>query len=44
MKKIIKEFKEKGCDYAMAIATQAEIEAETAYGQLSIIVASDEIK
>ena len=32
MEKIIKELEEKGCDYAMTIATQAEIEAETAYG------------
>ena len=32
MEKIIKELEEKGCDYAMAIATQAKIEAETAYG------------
>ena len=44
MEKIIKELKEKGCDYAMAIATQTEIEAETAYGQLSIIVENNEIK
>ena len=44
MEKIIKELEEKGYDYAIAIATQAEIEAGAACGQLSIIVENDEIK
>ena len=37
MKKIIKQLKESGYDYAIAIATQAEIKAGAACGQLSII-------
>ena len=44
MEKIIKELEEKGYDYAVAIATQAEIEAGAACGQLSIIVENNEIK
>ena len=44
MEKIIRELEEKGYDYAIAIATQAEIEAGAACGQLSIIVENDEIK
>ena len=44
MEKIIRELEEKGYDYAVAIATQAEIEAGAACGQLSIIVENDEIK
>ena len=38
MEKIKKEFEETGYDYAIAIATQAEIENGAACGQLSIIV------
>lgn len=38
MEKIIKELEESGYDYAIAIATQAEVEAGAACGQLSIIV------
>lgn len=37
MEKIIKELENKGYDYAIAIATKAEIEAGAACGQLSII-------
>ena len=37
MEKIIKQLEEKGYDYAIAIATQAEIKAGAACGQLSII-------
>ena len=37
MEKIIRELEESGCDYAIAIATKAEIEAGAACGQLSII-------
>ena len=44
MEKIIRELEEKGYDYAIAIATQAEIEAGAACGQLSIIVENNEIK
>lgn len=38
MEKIIKELKEAGYDYGIAIATQAEIKAGAACGQLSIII------
>ena len=41
---MIKEWEGKGDDCAIAIATQAEIEAGAACGQLSIIVENDEIK
>ena len=44
MEKIIRELEEKGYDYAIAIATQAEIKAGAACGQLSIIVENNEIK
>lgn len=44
MEKIIRELEEKGYDYAIAIATQAEIEAGAACGQLSIIVENNEMK
>lgn len=37
MEKIKKELERAGYDYAIAIATQAEIEASAACGQLSII-------
>lgn len=37
LEKIIKQLKEKGYDYAIAIATQSEIENGAACGQLSII-------
>ena len=37
MEKIIRELEESGYDYAIAIATKAEIEAGAACGQLSII-------
>lgn len=37
MEKIIEELEQNGYDYAIAIATKAEIEAGAACGQLSII-------
>ncbi len=37
MEKIIEELEQSGYDYAIAIATKAEIEAGAACGQLSII-------
>lgn len=37
MKQIAKQLKEAGFDYAVAIATEAEINAKAACGQLSII-------
>ena len=37
MEKIIEELENNGYDYAIAIATKAEIEAGAACGQLSII-------
>ncbi len=37
MEKIIEELETSGYDYAIAIATKAEIEAGAACGQLSII-------
>ncbi len=37
MEKIIQELDQNGYDYAIAIATKAEIEAGAACGQLSII-------
>lgn len=37
MEKITKQLEESGYDFAIAIATQAEIEAGAACGQLSII-------
>ena len=44
MENIKKQLEENGYDYAVAIATQAEIEAGAACGQLSIIVENNEIK
>lgn len=38
MEKIIEELEKSGYDYAIAIATKAEIEAGAACGQLSIII------
>jgi len=38
MDKIIQELENNGYDYAIAVATKAEIEAGAACGQLSIIV------
>ena len=37
MEKIIEQLKESGFDYGVAIATQAEIKAGAACGQLSLI-------
>lgn len=37
MNRIKKELKDKGYDYAVAVATQAEIKAGAACGQLAII-------
>lgn len=37
MNKIIESLKESGYDYGIAIATQAEIEAGAACGQLSLL-------
>lgn len=42
MEKIEKELKENGYDFAIAIATKAEIEAGAACGQLSIIIQNEE--
>lgn len=41
MDQIKRELEEAGYDYAVAIATQAEINAGAACGQLSIIVESE---
>jgi hypothetical protein len=41
MEKIINELEEFGYDYAIAIATQAEIKAGAACGQLSIIIENE---
>lgn len=41
MNEIKRELEEAGYDYAVAIATQAEIKAGAACGQLSIIVESE---
>lgn len=38
MDKVIKELKESGYDYGVAIATKAEIEAGAACGQLSLVL------
>jgi adenine C2-methylase RlmN of 23S rRNA A2503 and tRNA A37 len=37
MEKILKQLQDAGYDYAVAVATQAEIDAGAACGQLSII-------
>lgn len=42
MDKIIEQLKESGYDYGVAIATQEEIKAGAACGQLSLIVERDE--
>ena len=42
MELIIKDLKEAGYDYGVAIATQAEIEAGAACGQLSMVVQNEE--
>lgn len=41
VEKIKKELEEKGYDYAVAIATKAEVEAGAACGQLSIIIENE---
>lgn len=41
MEKIIAALKEEGYDYGVAIATQAEINAGAACGQLSLILESE---
>lgn len=41
MEKIINELKKNGYDYAIAVATKAEIKAGAACGQLSIIIESE---
>lgn len=38
MEQIVKDLEEAGYDYAIAIATQAEINAGAACGQLALIV------
>lgn len=42
MDRIREQLEEAGYDYAVAVATQAEIEAGAACGQLSIIIESQE--
>ena len=42
MDKILKELKEAGFDYGVAIATKAEVEAGAACGQLSMIVEEEQ--
>ena len=44
MEKIIQELEMNGYDYAIAIATKAEIEAGAACGQLSIIIEEQNLK
>jgi hypothetical protein len=44
MEKIINELEEAGFDYAVAIATQAEIEAGAACGQLCLILEDIEVE
>lgn len=41
MEKIITELREGGYDYGVAIATQAEIQAGAACGQLSLVVSNE---
>ena len=41
MEEIIKQLKEEGYDYGVAIATQAEIKAGAACGQLSLVVENE---
>lgn len=42
MDKIIEALKQEGYDYGVAIATQAEIKAGAACGQLSLVVENEE--
>jgi adenine C2-methylase RlmN of 23S rRNA A2503 and tRNA A37 len=42
MERISEELKAEGYDYAVAIATEAGIEAGAACGQLAILVSTDE--
>lgn len=41
MEEISKQLKEAGYDYSVAIATEAEINAKAACGQLSIIIENE---
>ena len=41
MEKIITALREEGYDYGVAIATQAEIQAGAACGQLSLVIANE---
>lgn len=41
MDKVIKELKDAGYDYGVAIATKAEIEAGAACGQLSLVLETE---
>lgn len=43
MDQIIKSLKDKGYDYALAIATESEIASGAACGQLSIIIESEKL-
>lgn len=42
MERIINDLKEAGYDYGVAIATQVEIKAGAACGQLSLIIESED--
>lgn len=42
MERIISQLKEAGYEYGVAIATQAEIQAGAACGQLSLIIENEE--
>lgn len=42
MERIINDLREAGYDYGVAIATQAEIKAGAACGQLSLIIESED--
>jgi hypothetical protein len=44
MDEIIKQLKDEGYDYGVAIATQAEIKAGAACGQLSLVVENESAK
>ena len=39
--KIRKELEERGYDYAVAVATEAEVDADAACGQLALIIEDD---
>lgn len=43
MEKIQEELEQAGFDYAIAIATQAEVDAGAACGQLSIITSEEQV-